>query len=75
MVKNLKDKSSKFIIYLLESYHKYECGNRDMFGKILDNIQRDGKKSVGSMKELSKLCYRVKKTFSTILWLINNLRQ
>jgi len=50
--------SNKCLETAYESYHKYECGNNDMFGKILDNIQRDGKKKVGSTKDLSKLCYR-----------------
>jgi len=50
--------SKKCLDSALESYHKYECGNSDMFGKILDNIQKDGKTRVGSTKELSKLCYR-----------------
>lgn len=41
-----------------ESYHKYECGNTDMFSKVLENIQKDGKKDIGSTKDFSKLCYR-----------------
>jgi len=50
--------SKKCLENALDSYHKYECGNRDIFGKILENIQKDGKKKVGSTKDLGKLCYR-----------------
>ena len=45
---------------MLESYHKYECGNKDLFGKILDNMKKDGKTRIGSTKDMSKLCYRVR---------------
>eukprot|EP00092_Neocalanus_flemingeri_P008426 GFUD01009082.1.p1 GENE.GFUD01009082.1~~GFUD01009082.1.p1 ORF type:complete len:676 (+),score=159.68 GFUD01009082.1:46-2073(+) len=50
--------SNKCMGEALDSYHKYECGNRDMFGNILDNIKKEGSKDTASTKDLSKLCYR-----------------
>ena len=40
------------------SYHKYECGNKDMFSKILDDLYQDRKTE--STKDLVRLGYRVR---------------
>jgi len=41
-----------------DSYHKYECGYKDMFGSILDNVYKDKKDKTRNTKELVRLCYR-----------------
>ena len=45
----------------LAGYHKYECGRRFIFGKILENAKKagGGKNMIGSTVEFSKLCFRV----------------
>ena len=45
------------------SYHKFECGRRHLFGKILENSKKaGGRNRIGSTIEFSKLCFRVSST-------------
>ena len=50
----------RFIFNFAGSYHQYECGYKDMFGSILDNVYKDKKSKTGSTKDMVRLCYRVK---------------
>ena len=44
------------------AYHKYECGRRFIFAKILENAKKasGGKNMIGSTVDFSKLCFRVR---------------
>jgi len=50
--------SNKCKEHALDMYHKSECGSAELFGKVLDNIKKDGKTKTGSTKDISKLCFR-----------------
>ena len=45
----------------LAGHHRYECGRRFIFGKILENAKKasGGKTVIGSTVDFSKLCFRV----------------
>ena len=47
-------------VQFVADYHKFECGRRHIFGKIMENAKKaGGKNKIGSTLDFSKLCFRV----------------